>query len=60
MAVALAVSFTLLGSFFELNLFHWVTGLIIAVLVLVIPTVYIAVSYLLKLSDRLYNKYRAK
>jgi cation-transporting ATPase E len=60
MAAALAVSFTVLGGFFELNLFHWVTLLIIAVTVLVIPTVYIAISYLLKLIDRLYNKYRAK
>ena len=60
MAAALAVSFTVLGRFFELNLFHWETVLIIAVTVLVIPTVYIAISYLLKLIDRLYAKYRAK
>ena len=60
MAAALAVSFTVLGSFFELNLFHWQTLLIIAVTVLVIPTVYIAISYVLKLTDRLYGKYITK
>ena len=60
MAAALAVSFTVLGGFFELNLFHWVTVLIIAVTVLVIPTVYIAICYLLGVCDKLYEKFRSK
>ena len=60
MAVALALSFTVLGGFFELNLLDWATALIIAVTMLVIPTVYIAISSLLNLIDRLHNKYRAK
>ena len=60
MAAALALSFTVLGSFFELNLLHWMTALIIAVLVLVIPTVYIAIRYLLGISDRFFEKFRSK